>query len=163
MPTTSATIRTMRWTDIEPIQELERLLFPSDPWSTETFWAELARVPHTRCYIVVEDVQAQILGYAGLFTAGDDADVQTVAVAPRAQGRGLGRLLVHSLMRTARERGCGQLLLEVRSDNEAAIALYVQLGFESLGRRRNYYGGGVDALTMRLLLRDGLADSGIDR
>jgi [ribosomal protein S18]-alanine N-acetyltransferase len=152
MPTTTATIRTMRWTDLEAVLPMEQELFPHDPWSAETFWAELARVPETRCYVVVHDADGAVLGYAGLFTAGDDADVQTIAVSPAAQGRGLGRLLLHSLVRTARDRDCRQLFLEVRSDNAAALRLYEREGFEQLGRRRDYYGSGVDALTMRAFL-----------
>lgn len=160
MPTATATIRSMRWTDLGSILPMEQELFAHDPWSAETFWAELARVPETRCYVVVHDANDTVMGYAGLFTAGDDADVQTIAVSPAAQGRGLGRLLLHSLMRTARERDCTQLFLEVRSDNEAALRLYEREGFTLLGRRRDYYGDGVDALTMRAFLRSEQSDDG---
>jgi ribosomal-protein-alanine N-acetyltransferase len=42
-----------------------------------------------------------------------------------------------------------RLLLEVRTDNEAAIALYVSEGFVRLGIRRRYYQpSGADAYTM---------------
>jgi ribosomal-protein-alanine N-acetyltransferase len=160
MPTTTATVRSMHWTDLETVLPMEQALFLHDPWSAETFWAELARVPETRCYVVVQDADDTIVGYAGLMTVGDDADVQTIAVKPQAQGRGLGRLLLHSLMRTARDRGCHQLFLEVRSDNAAALHLYEREGFEQLGRRRDYYGTGVDALTMRLFLRREQNDGG---
>jgi ribosomal-protein-alanine N-acetyltransferase len=138
----------MHWSDLPHVQELEHSLFEGDAWSAETFWSELARVPDTRCYIVVEGPEG-ILGYAGVMTVMDDADVQTMAVAPQAQGRGLGRLLLRSLMRTATERGCRTLFLEVRSDNVPAMALYTREGFTPMGRRADYYGRGVDAVTMR--------------
>jgi ribosomal-protein-alanine N-acetyltransferase len=153
MPATLATVRSLHWSDLIAVQELERALFVHDPWSAETFWSELAHVPRTRCYIVAES-EGAILGYAGVMTVGDDADVQTIAVDPDAQGRGIGRLLLRSLLRTARERGCRQVFLEVRSDNAAALALYEREGFDRMGRRRDYYGSGVDAVTMRLTLRD---------
>ena len=35
--------------------------------------------------------------------------------------------------------GSRQLTLEVRVSNESAQALYAQLGFERVGRRKNYY------------------------
>lgn len=155
MPSTAATIRSMHWSDLPGVIDLERTLFPNDTWSVESFWAELARVPETRCYVVALDGEGDVVGYAGVMTVADDADVQTIAVSPAAQGRGIGRLLLHSLMRTALDRGCRQLFLEVRSDNLAALHLYQVEAFEPMGRRRDYYGPGIDALTMRRFLRGG--------
>jgi ribosomal protein S18 acetylase RimI-like enzyme len=80
--------------------------------------------------------------------------VQTIAVAPRSQGRGLGRALLDALLAEARRRGCTQVFLEVLDTNEAAISLYEKSGFERQGRRRDYYGQGADALVMRKRFRD---------
>ena len=41
----------------------------------------------------------------------------------------------------------GAVFLEVRTDNEAAIALYRSMGFDQIGRRPGYYNG-ADAYTM---------------
>ena len=153
MPVTSATIRSMHWSDVQRVAALEQQLFPVDAWSPEAFWAELALVPHTRCYIVAVDSDERIVGYAGLFNAGSDADIQTVAVAPDAQGRGIGRLLLRSLLDTARSRGSSRVFLEVRSDNASAIAMYLAHGFEQLNVRRDYYAQGVDAVVMRLMVK----------
>jgi len=155
MPTTTARIRAMHWADIPAARALEVQLFPVDAWSIETFWSELALVPATRCYVVALGDNDELLGYAGVFTSGDDADVQTVAVSPAAQGRGLGRLLLHSLLRTSSERGARRVFLEVRSDNDAALGLYLREGFERTGLRRDYYDSGVDAVMMRKLIADG--------
>ena len=44
----------------------------------------------------------------------------------------------------------GAVYLEVRTDNEPAIALYRSTGFEQVGLRRRYYRvSGADAYTMR--------------
>lgn len=42
--------------------------------------------------------------------------------------------------------------LEVRTSNEAAQALYRQLGFEPVGLRRRYYKNGEDAVIMTLMM-----------
>ena len=47
------------------------------------------------------------------------------------------------------------MLLEVRPDNESAVALYRRLGFEPVTTRRDYYGPGHHALVMLRALRDG--------
>jgi [ribosomal protein S18]-alanine N-acetyltransferase len=161
-------IRALRWWDVEVVTALERELFGATAWSAETFWSELAQP--TRCYLLAEQVGrdsellggagllgdagllggAGLLGYAGLMVTGPEGDVQTVAVAPAAQGRGVGARLLAALVGEAVARGATSLLLEVRADNAAAIALYRRFGFEQLAVRRGYYQPeGVDALIMR--------------
>jgi ribosomal-protein-alanine N-acetyltransferase len=152
-------LRPMRWWDVEPVIELERELFAHDPWSAEQMWGELAHVPATRWYAVHED-EAGVDGYVGLFAVPPDGDVATIGVAPRSQGQGLGRRLLEALAAEAGRRGCTQLFLEVRVDNEPAIALYESSGFERQGRRRDYYGPGADALVLRKrLVREGRAQT----
>ena len=141
-------LRAMRWWDVEAVAGLERELFAHDPWSVEQFWGELAHVPETRWYAVHEDGSG-IDGYAGLFAVPPEADVQTIGVAPRSRGRGLGRELLDALVAEAERRGCAQLFLEVRADNEPALRLYERAGFERNGVRRDYYGPGSDALVLR--------------
>jgi ribosomal-protein-alanine N-acetyltransferase len=159
MPTAVARVRPLRWTDLETAIAIEHDLFPVDAWSVETFWGELAGVPETRCYVAAVTDAGDVVGYAGVMTVPPDADLLTLAVARTAQGRGIGRLLLHALLRTASDRGCTQMFLEVRSDNDAAASLYRANGFEAMGRRRDYYAPGVDALTMRLRPLPRIADA----
>lgn len=152
-PGTPMVLAPMRWWDIPEVHELERALFPVDPWTVPQFWSELAGVPQTRSYLVArEPGAAPILGYAGLFQAGDEAQVQTIGVAPAARGRGLGRELLRALLTAAAARRAATVALEVRADNHAALALYQQAGFTPDGRRRDYYGRGSDAVLMSLRL-----------
>jgi ribosomal-protein-alanine N-acetyltransferase len=141
----------MRWWDVERLVPLERELFGDTAWTAAAFWSELAH-PDSRCYLVAEgDPDGDLLGYAGVMFSGSEADVQTLAVTPSAQGRGIGALLLRALIDRAARRGATSVLLEVRADNDAAIALYRRSGFERIGVRRRYYQpGDVDALVMRL-------------
>ncbi len=148
------TLRELEWTDLPVLATLERELFADDAWSEQTWWAELAGRPR-RDYVVAL-IDDAVAGYAGLDVAGEIADVMTVATAPAHQGRGIGRLLLHELVRRAVDRGCRALLLEVRADNAAARALYERNGFEVISVRRRYYQpGDVDALVMRRVLTRG--------
>ena len=147
-------MRDLRWTDIEAVTDLERELFPDDAWSPASLWAELAARPR-RSYVVVEDADDEIVGYAGVDLGGEVADVMTMAVATRAQGRGLGRLLLDELVARATADHAAYLMLEVRADNEPARKLYDSTGFELLTVRRRYYQpGDVDAHVLRLSLRE---------
>ncbi len=141
-------MRPMRWWDIPAALEIERGLFP-DPWSAETFWAELAGVPETRYYVVAEFAD-RIVGYAGLFATREQADIETIAVSASCQGQGVGSSLLRSLLRVADDRGCRDVLLEVRADNPRAQHLYEAHGFHQISVRRGYYQpGSVDGLVLR--------------
>jgi [ribosomal protein S18]-alanine N-acetyltransferase len=145
----------MRWWDVEPVLRLESELFAATAWTAASFWSELAR-PASRGYLVaVDDAVAEddraVIGYAGVMVVGTEADIQTLAVAPAAQRQGLGARLLAALLVAAAERGAAGVMLEVRADNAAAIALYRRHGFEQLAVRRRYYQpGDIDALVMRL-------------
>jgi ribosomal-protein-alanine N-acetyltransferase len=85
----------------------------------------------------------------------DELHVLDVAVHPKARRRGLARLLLRLALRGGARAGARLALLELRAGNEAALALYLSLGFKSVGRRREYYRQPVeDAL---LLQHDALA------
>ncbi len=154
--TATVQLRDLEWTDLEVVSEIERALFPDDCWSIGTWWSELAGRPR-RDYVVAVDggiPDAALLGYAGLDHGGDTADVMTIATAPVAQRRGVGRLLLDELVLRATARGAEALLLEVRADNAAARALYDRNDFDVIATRRRYYQpGDVDALVMRRHLR----------
>lgn len=129
---------------------LDGLLFPADdPWSERAFLEELRAGHH---YLAARD-GAELVGYAGLaFIAPPpqpEAEVHTIGVAPGHQGRGIGRELLRGLLAVADGEGAA-VFLEVRTDNEAARALYESEGFARIGLRRRYYpGSGADAYTMR--------------
>ncbi|MCX4857690.1 ribosomal protein S18-alanine N-acetyltransferase [Streptomyces canus] len=146
-------LREMRWWDIDSVLELEKDLFPEDAWSRGMFWSELAhsRGPEaTRRYVVAEEGE-RLVGYAGLASAGELADVQTIAVARDHWGTGLGSVLLTELLRAATAFECAEVMLECRIDNVRAQKLYERFGFEAIGFRRGYYQpGNVDALVMRL-------------
>lgn len=140
-------VRDMASNDIARLVELDALLFGADAWSETAWWAELAERPRRDYVVIVRE--ATILAYGGLDIGTDSADVMTLAVAPEAQGQGLGRVLLAELEARAVARGMGAGLLEVRADNLAARALYEGAGWRQLHVRRRYYQpGDVDALIL---------------
>ena len=145
-----ATLREMTAEDIPAVHELERRLFPVDAWPLQMFVAELAQA-ETRRYVVAE-LAGQIVGYAGLMCIRPIADVQTIAVVPEQEGKGIGSALLTDLIRESVLRRAEDVLLEVRADNPRAQQLYRRYGFEQIHVRPRYYRDGVDALIMRLRL-----------
>ena len=130
----------------------ETEMFGTEAWSRSSYLAELADT-RQRHYVAAESEDGELLGWAGVLVIGPDAEIMTVGVVPAARRQGIGRRLVADLLDHARERGAKQVFLEVRVDNAAALALYESEGFDRLGVRRGYYGGGrVDGVTMRRAL-----------
>jgi ribosomal-protein-alanine N-acetyltransferase len=150
-PAGAAELVAMRWWHVAAATVLEAELFGATAWTAETFWSELAR-PESRWYTAALGAGEELLGYAGLMVTGAEADVQTVAVAPAAQGGGLGSRLLRRLLDQAAQRGARTVLLEMAAGNGAARRLYARNGFEQIARRAGYYGPGADAVIMRRVL-----------
>lgn len=117
------------------------------PWSRDLFAGELDLVS-SRAYVVALEGR-DVVGYAGIMLAADEAHVTTIAVDPDAQRRAIGMRLMVALVRMALARRAIALTLEVRLSNRGAQELYRRFGFASVGARKGYYqDNGEDALVM---------------
>ena len=149
----SVVLRPMSLHDISAVAVLERDLFGVEAWSPELLAGEVTADPVSRYYLVAED-KGVVTGYGGLMAQpGGQADVLTLAVAADRWGEGIGSALLDGRLAEAERRGCTEIFLEVRVDNDRAQRLYRRRGFTDIGIRRGYYQpSGMDALVMRLVL-----------
>ncbi|WP_419728112.1 GNAT family N-acetyltransferase [Lichenicola sp.] len=133
---------------------------PGERWD-EAAMAALLAVPGSFACVVM-GAGSLPAGLALVRVAADEAELLTLGVLPEARRQGVARRLLGELTGAAAARGAVRLFLEVSVANAAALALYLGLGFDELGRRRQYYPDGTDAL---LLARDigvaGARSSGI--
>ncbi len=83
----------------------------------------------------------------------DEAEILSVAVAARAQGRGLARSLLTLHLRRLAGLGARTVFLEVDEHNAAALKLYDRAGFGEISRRANYYRGAGGKPAAALILR----------
>lgn len=137
----------MRDEDLERVLEIETASFPR-PWSRRHFQDEMESPGSFP--LVAQSGDREVAGYLCLKQVLDEAEILDVAVAPSFRGRGVGRVLVDRAVAFCRERELSLLCLEVRVGNEEAISLYRRLGFVEVGRRKNYYENGDDAILMDL-------------
>lgn len=84
-------------------------------------------VRERRFDLAVED--GQIVGLIETMRHDDHIWIENVAVAPEAQGRGIGRLLLDSAERQAMEAGCPELRLLTNGAFEANVLLYRKHGY----------------------------------
>lgn len=115
------------------------------PWPASAFDGLL----ESRGSFLIAEPDGFVLGRV----TADEAELLTLAVAPEQRRKGLGRRLTRRFADQAREAGAQLAFLEVAADNDAAQALYRDLGWREAGRRKGYYAPGIDAIVMRHELR----------
>lgn len=74
-------------------------------------------------------------------TAGPEAEILTLAIAPESRRSGHALALLATMETRLRSLSIQQVFLEVAESNTAAVALYHAAGYASAGYRKDYYDG----------------------
>ncbi len=136
--------------DLDSVMDIERACF-SSPWPRSVMAEEIQGQGCSRVE-VAEETQG-VTGFMIYWVVPPEAHLINLAVAPWAQGHGVGRAMVDRLLAVARDEYVSQIFLEVRASNLVAQRLYRGMGFEQIDVRRGYYADNdEDALVMYLEL-----------
>ena len=137
--------------DLPVLVSMERVLFADSPWSMGQFKEEFKGVPNTRYFLVASNSEDQIVGYAAVLVVapGVEADVLTVGVLPEYLRQGIATHFMAELEKWSLSKQAPAMMLEVGTENTAAIKLYEKLGYQKISTREGYYGPGLDAFVMR--------------
>jgi ribosomal-protein-alanine N-acetyltransferase len=127
----------MTLADVPDVAALERTVF-ADPWSPDSFLAEVDRRPDVGWPVVARDASG-VVAYAVVWFIVDEIHIGNIAVRPDRQGEGVGRWLLERVLEEGRRRAMVFATLEVRPSNRAALALYERFGFRKIAVRRRYY------------------------
>jgi [ribosomal protein S18]-alanine N-acetyltransferase len=128
-------------------------------WSADDFAALMAGPNVFALAVRRESVFGvrRLMGFMTIRVAADEAEILTIAVNRSSRGKGFGRILMEEAMRRLYRESVSVCFLEVDSGNDRAVGLYRALGFEEVGKRKEYYKNAVSAdgsaLVMRLQLR----------
>lgn len=142
--------RRMRAADLAVVAGLEKSLY-AFPWSLGNFRDSVEA--GYDCWVACHG--DQVIGYAILMVALDEAHLLNIAVAAGWQNRGIGRAFLDFMLGVARQARCQIVYLEVRPSNLAARHLYRDAGFQQIAIRPSYYpalGGREDALFLGITL-----------
>lgn len=145
------TLRPMAEADLSRIHRIELASYEY-PWTFGNF-TDALRAGYS---MWVREAEGEIIGYYAMMAAAGEAHLLNLTIAPIWRGHGLGRDLLEHCLARACDHKAGELFLEVRVSNLAAIALYRSSGFADLAVRRAYYparDGREDALIMKKGLR----------
>jgi len=153
---TGLAISPMRRRDLrDGVMDIEAVSYPR-PWSQGVFESEISQMRSgARRYLVARRPptgsarrRGPIVGYAGLWFAGDEAHVTNVAVKPSEQRGGVATALLLGLADAAIAQGSTAWTLEVRVSSAGAQELYRTFGFAPAGVRARYYENTEDAIVM---------------
>jgi ribosomal-protein-alanine N-acetyltransferase len=141
----------MDFSDVAEVAALEQEVF-SDPWSIDSFLAEVERKPEIGHPLVVRE-NGELIAYAVVWFIVDELHIGNIAVKPSHQGRGVATAILEHVFEEGRRRGMIFATLEVRPSNHRAIALYERFGFRKIAVRKHYYRDNKeDALVLALAL-----------
>lgn len=143
-------VRPMIEDDLDAVMAIEAASY-STPWKHEHFRDEIM-ARYSWPLVAVE--KGSVVGYLCLMSLFEEAQILNVAVSPSRRGSGIARMLLREAFRLALEQGAEKVALEVRASNSAAISLYRQLGFTSVGIRAKYYESVEDAILMEKFLKE---------
>ena len=143
---------------IQTVANIEAMVQLDDAWNQKTL-AELLEQDSIRLLIAYDQAKEEstsyreIVGYCLYQMTFDQAEVLRIGTDPKYQRQGIASQVLNKLHELLQLNQVESLLLEVRADNTAAIALYEQQAFNIIHKRKGYYKvphkPAVDALIMQ--------------
>ena len=177
-PAGDARVRAAAPSDARALAALMATIYAEGRWfvgdmgpRAETLSRQLRGMDPAREIVLVAEAAGDLVGWIEvrryLPTRMEHVATLTIAVAPRARGRGIGRRLMRAVVPWARRVGVRKLRLDVRAGNEAALALYRGEGYVIEGVERDQIrdaDGFEDNVVMARFLDPGPdADADLDR
>ncbi|MBB3107927.1 ribosomal-protein-alanine N-acetyltransferase [Psychrobacter luti] len=141
---------------IEAVANIESLVQPYDAWTYQTL-VEMVEQDSMHMLIVYKredkaDTE-KVIGYCLYQSLFEQAEILRIGTHPDYQRQGIASQIFAKLNAELMINQVESLLLEVRADNFAAIALYEQQGFAVIHTRKGYYQvphqPAIDALIMQ--------------
>lgn len=136
---------------LDALERIEQASFATDRISRRSFRRFIDQGIGDFQVMLADD---QVVGYYIVLyrQATQLARLYSLAVDPAYRRRGLGRQLLNAAEADADERHCLFMRLEVKIDNEAALALYHAAGYYDMEIRPEYYEDDADAVVLQKLL-----------
>ncbi len=92
--------------------------------------------PDQRRYLAIHEDKA--IGKIDVLVEGSTADLTGFCVVPEQRRNGYGKAILQSIIETMRMEGKDRIILDVQTDNDVALSLYLKSGFKK-GFTLDYY------------------------
>ena len=131
-------IRRMVETDLDAVARIAAASSPdATTWTHPQLLDVLAKPSLYEAWVA--EHEGAVVGFLYFHFAGDEAELDNLAVSPAWRRRGIAAELLQTAWRHAAERAVSAMFLEVRCSNTAALRLYERSGFLKVGVRARYY------------------------
>jgi len=145
---TEAIVAAMDQNDLNECWRLDQRCFSDgEAYDRETFRYLLFH-SQSICYKVVNASGEMIAFVVGMIETDATGHVVALGVSPEFRRRGYGRRLMRAIEGGFLSRGSGTVRLEVRTSNQVAQKLYLDLGYKIIRRMPHYYTSGDDGYLM---------------
>lgn len=128
--------------DIDAILKIESLSIPN-PYTQKQFLEEFNN-KNSHFFVVVN--KNEVIAYLLCHLILDEIELIKIVVHLNFHRQGIGTKLFNQLSKLHPK--IKKVNLEVRESNQSAIQFYEKLGFNRVGKRRNYYSNQEDAILM---------------
>lgn len=124
------------------------------PWSLHDYEESFKNPNH---YFIGCSIEDKLIGICAYSLVLDEAEILQIVISKEEQSNGYGYQLLSHICNLVTKQKATQIFLEVMIGNNNAINLYDKLGFNIVGKRKNYYrvdGKNIDAILMAKTLMD---------
>ena len=121
---------------LSEVAEIEKVCF-SSPWSMNSLELLLPNRGIGIGAVALSD--GKVCAYGGMLCVLDEGQITNIATLPEMRNMGYGTAVTEQLIRFAKEERLVTVTLEVRESNATAISMYKRLGFEVVGKRKDFY------------------------
>ncbi|MCG3879808.1 ribosomal protein S18-alanine N-acetyltransferase [Psychrobacter sp. Ps6] len=127
--------------EVQAVANIEAIVQPQDAWSYQTLLELLEQDSINMLVVYAQDKSAKsnVIGYCLYQMIFEQAEILRIGTHPDYQRQGIASQIIDKLHKVLQSNQVGNLLLEVRADNHAAIALYEKQAFAVIHRRKGYY------------------------
>lgn len=138
-------IRRLDKGDIKEILALQQRSNFSDGWNENM----LLNAFDNRFVALGYFIKDTLVGYIGVDTGLYEYEIESILVDINYRKKGIGKELLSSAIKLAKDNHAESVFLEVRQSNHSAIGLYSSAGFIQISKRKRYYPDGEDALVFK--------------
>jgi [ribosomal protein S18]-alanine N-acetyltransferase len=146
LPVEAIEFRRLHRGELTRVARIESDVYPF-PWTLGNFID--AMQAGNSCWAC--DIDGELIGYAVMLIAANEAHLLNITVVQPWQGQGIGARFLSHLLYVAKQEHAGMMYLEVRPSNAVAQHLYERAGFHHIAVRPKYYpsfNGREDALIL---------------